>query len=128
MLTSAPVSPDTPPGPITENAALQTPIDDPNSISAPPQHETRNSESETAPSSATTAFSARLPRGKRDRWTPFKGARARSTVFTPQLVTEIFETIERFGFTETEAAIHWHVSTSTLNRWKQEDPEFEDFL
>src|SRR3954471_10945106 len=73
-------------------------------------------------------FANRIPRGKRDRWTSFKRRRALTSVFTPELVTEIFETIERFGFTETEAAIHCHVSTSTLNRWKQEDHEFEDFL
>src|SRR3954447_9836956 len=73
-------------------------------------------------------FANRIPRGKRDRWTPFKRRRADTTVFTPELVTEILETIERFGFTEAEAALHCQVSASTLNRWKKEDPDFEDFL
>src|SRR5439155_19130226 len=31
-------------------------------------------------------------------------------------------------FTEAEAALHCQVSASTLNRWKKEDPDFEDFL
>src|SRR6478752_1040926 len=87
-----------------------------------PQPETRDPELETSP------FPNRLPRGKRDRWTPYKRRRVLTTAFTPELVTDILETIERFGFTDTEPALHCQVSPSTLNRWKQEDPEFEDFL
>src|SRR3954469_24795441 len=103
-----------------------------------PKHEAQNPGLETPPETAPTDpadcsppgahFPPRIPRGKRDRWTPYKRRRVLTTAFTPELVTEILETIERFGFTDTEAALHCQVSPSTLNRWKQEDPEFEDFL
>ena len=132
MFTAAPIPPAAPPEPdeqaaeeLTEgraergehtpNPAIKTPAGGP----AP----------DSADCSPPTAhFPPRVPRGKRDRWTPYKSRRVLTTAFTPELVTDILGTIERFGFTDTEAALHCQVSPSTLNRWKQEDPEFEDFL
>src|SRR3954466_15168990 len=73
-------------------------------------------------------FAARIPRGQRDRWTPYKAGRGLATVFKPELVTEIYEAIQCFGFTDDQAALHCQVSSSTLARWKEEDPDFEGFL
>src|SRR3954469_23417701 len=115
MVTATPIPPDAPSKHEAQNPGFQT----------PPETAAADSADCSPP---TAHFPPRIPRGKRDRWTPYKRRRVLTTAFTPELVTEILETIERFGFTDTEAALHCQVSPSTLNRWKQEDPEFEDFL
>src|SRR5437868_6700090 len=104
MFTAAPIPPDAPPHPETQAAEQETPARDRAATGAPSQHETPNpvrSEAPRSPADAGEAFPfpPRLPPGKRDRWTPYKRRRVLTTAFTPELVTEILETIERFGFT-----------------------------
>jgi len=100
-------------------AATQTPTSAP-SLASPqpansaPQPVASNSKRETARARA--------------RWARFVRRRGRPTLLTEEVADAMYEAILDFGVTDSRAALLAHVSTSTVSRWKQEDPIFADFL
>jgi hypothetical protein len=87
---------------------------------APPSNDgqpgTRNSKLET-PSKE----------GRRRRWQKFV-RRGRPSTFNEEVADAMYESILEAGVTDSRAGLLANVSTSTVSRWKQEDPGFADFL
>jgi hypothetical protein len=49
-------------------------------------------------------------------------------LLTEDIADAMYDAILEYGVTDSRAGLMAHVSTSTVSRWKQEDPIFADFL
>jgi len=76
-----------------------------------------------APSSPPTA-----PARQRRRWKRYARQTGRPTLLTEEIADAMYEAILRDGVTDSKAGLRAKVSSSTVSRWKQEDPAFADFL
>src|SRR3954464_5844521 len=89
--------------------------------------ETQNSELETP--SYPKGCGPLLPEHRtRHHWKPFRRRWRKDTELTDDVADNMYEFVERYGVNDACAARTYKVTTSNLARWKQEYPEFEDFL
>jgi hypothetical protein len=107
--TDCPHGPPTSEPKIPETASGAPPV-------AGPQLETTNSKPKTAE-----------PAARRRRWRKFV-RRGRPSTFNEDVADAMYESILEAGVSDSRAGLLANVSTSTVSRWKQEDPDFAEFL
>ena len=64
---------------------------------------------------------------RRRRWQKFV-RRGRPSTFNEDVADAMYESILETGVPDSRAGLLANVSTSTVSRWKQEDPNFAEFL
>src|SRR4051812_7950765 len=102
--------------------------------SDPAQPETRNPELET-PEGPSIADAIRngarphvAPRRHHDHWTDFRHRVARPTLFEKDVVNDMYETIHRYGLSDTSAARNFDVDSISIDSWKQADAYLLEFF
>jgi len=118
MHTNTDPNPTLPPTSLADSTA-DSPADAPKLAAGPAGEQLGTS----SPKLQTPAKDAR----RRHHWNKFV-RRGRPSTFNEDVADAMYESILEAGVTDSRAALLAHVSTTTVSRWKQQDPSFADFL
>src|SRR4051812_32570623 len=68
------------------------------------------------------------PRRHHDHWTGFRHRVGRPAPFEKDVVNDMYETIHRYGLSDTSAARNFDVDSFSVDSWKQADPYLLEFF
>src|SRR3954471_33980 len=68
------------------------------------------------------------PRRHHDHWTGFRHRVGRPAPFEKDVVNDMYETIHRYGLSDTSAARNFDVDSFSVDSWKQVDPYLIEFF
>src|SRR3954453_8378399 len=68
------------------------------------------------------------PRRHHDHWTGFRHRVGRPAPFEKDVVNDMYETIHRYGLSDTSAARNFDVDSFSVDSWKQDDPYLIEFF
>src|SRR4051812_20985557 len=122
--------------PFAADQSTSSPSSESPAAGDPSQPKVQNPEEVEAPEGSGSIAEAilngakphRAPRRHRHHWAPFALSISKPALFEEDTVDDIYEIIERYGLSDTSAGRNYGVTAATLSEWKENDPNFIEFL